>query len=282
MLSSDLRWALESHSPPRSGLSRRTPFWLWPNLLSLDAVVVVIYWQSLFIKSVHAPAHYAASLVLALTVWLIYTADRLLDSAQLQYAPRTERHRFSLEHRRPLVAAFCLAAGLTAFLLPFLQTDVMVWGACLAAVVAIYFLVVHFSPPLLRRFWPKEYVVGLIFASGAALPAWAAAQSGRTQMLLPVLLFAGLCTLNCLSIEAREARPKLSPAIIPFALALLAASLFGAMAGALDVRPLFCALAVAFISLAYLQAHAASLPPSVFRVLADLALLSPPLVWFLL
>ncbi len=60
------------HAPAR--------FWLWPNLLSLDAPVVAVLWQILFARCFQVPVDALAALLLLLTVWLIYAADRTLDA----------------------------------------------------------------------------------------------------------------------------------------------------------------------------------------------------------
>ena len=54
--------------------------WLWPNLLSLDAPIVALLWQILFARCFHARVETLPSVLLVLAVWLIYAADRTLDS----------------------------------------------------------------------------------------------------------------------------------------------------------------------------------------------------------
>ncbi len=57
-----------------------TRLWLWPNLLSLDAPIVAVLWQILFARCFQVPVDALAALLLLLTVWLIYAADRTLDA----------------------------------------------------------------------------------------------------------------------------------------------------------------------------------------------------------
>src|ERR1700704_1719121 len=69
-------------------------FWLWPNLLSLDAPVVAVLWQILFARCFQVPVDALAALLLLLTVWLIYAADRILDARRDEcHSPRHEFYR---------------------------------------------------------------------------------------------------------------------------------------------------------------------------------------------
>ena len=58
----------------------RTPWWLWPNLLSLDAPILAVLWQDFLSHRYAVPLRLPGRLALFLTVWAIYVADRLLDS----------------------------------------------------------------------------------------------------------------------------------------------------------------------------------------------------------
>ena len=56
-----------------------TPWWLWWNVLSLDAPMVAVAWALVFAKSASVVLPGAEVAALGLVVWLIYTVDRLLD-----------------------------------------------------------------------------------------------------------------------------------------------------------------------------------------------------------
>src|ERR1035437_3449758 len=73
---------------------RESPAWLWPNLLSLDAPVVAVLWQILFARCFQVPPDALAAILLLLTVWLIYAADRTLDAWKGEcHSPRHEFYR---------------------------------------------------------------------------------------------------------------------------------------------------------------------------------------------
>jgi hypothetical protein len=98
---------------------RRTPLWLLPNLLSLDAPLVAVAWLYLFARTWrvdYLPA--VAYVALGLAVWAVYIFDRLLDAglrgtgSDLLQA----RHRFHLAHKRAFFVTGMVAA-LTALVL---------------------------------------------------------------------------------------------------------------------------------------------------------------------
>ena len=66
----------------------KIPWYLWPNLLGLDAVAVSVVWLWCFAVSEGVPLENQILrpiyLVLGLVVWLVYTADRLLDALRMR------------------------------------------------------------------------------------------------------------------------------------------------------------------------------------------------------
>jgi hypothetical protein len=77
--------------------------------------------------------------------------------------------------------------------------DTLVFAASL-----LYFAIVHLPALSLQRWFPRELAVGFVFACATAIPAWSALGSPRAELVPPVILFAGLCSLNCIAIETWE------------------------------------------------------------------------------
>ena len=101
-------------------MSRR-PLWIWPNLLSLDAPLVALAWFWIF-KQVWLVRYHQPTLpwFLALAVWCIYVADRLMDSRgkRRESGSAPLRHRFHRQFRNPMKIAL-LAGCVGVFLLMF-------------------------------------------------------------------------------------------------------------------------------------------------------------------
>ncbi|HEX5412813.1 MAG TPA: hypothetical protein VFZ27_13265 [Terriglobia bacterium] len=186
-------------------VTESTPL-LWLTVLSLDAPAVAVLWQLLFAKSFQVRIGAGVTILLALVVWLIYVADRLLDAwkSPPDDAEAT-RHLFYRRHLWgflfPLGAGSALAAWLALT-----QLDVGTFGDGILIFlgVGIYLLIVHLVSPRRRWFVPKELLVGILFALGTCFPIWQG-MAERTAVLFPACaLFAGLCWMNCAVIEHAE------------------------------------------------------------------------------
>jgi hypothetical protein len=88
-------------------------FWLWPNFLSLDAPVVAVLWQVLLTRDLAVHVKPGEPLVLALCVWLVYVADRVLDALRpLKGDWEPEPKSFYRRHLR-IAGAACVRDGRT-------------------------------------------------------------------------------------------------------------------------------------------------------------------------
>jgi hypothetical protein len=243
---------------------RHLKFWLWPNLLSLDAPLVAVLWQLLFVRCFHAGVNLLAAAVLALAVWLIYVADRVLDA--WTHAADLPRHEFYRRHWRsvlPVWLGALAAAGWAVYTR--LPSPLMTRGLAVAVCVAVYFAIVH----LTRVRWPKEAAVAVVFALGASISAWDRLHGAAD--VATVVLFSCLCWINCAAIEQWERResgwPIGAAALGVAAIALLILSPHRPVLGAAE-----SASAFAFVAL---DLGSRRLSRDALRVLADVALLSP-------
>jgi len=242
--------------------------WLWPNLLSLDAPVVAVLWQILFARCFKVPADALAVVLLLATVWLIYAADRTLDAWRGDC--HSPRHEFYRRHWRELVPVWMTILGFTAWLTAArLPQGLFLNGLILLAAVGVYFTLVHAS--VLRTH--KEAAVGVLFALGASLVAWGKVKTPAD--VTTILLFSGLCWMNCIAIQKWEGE-KLdwSPSIAALVVACAAVALLYANRPVLGGAEL--ASAFGFLLLDRVRPR---LSADAVRVLADVALLSP--VFFL-
>ena len=249
------------------------PLWLWPNLLSLDAPLVAVLWQVLFARCLRASAKTLPAVLLVLAVWLIYVADRALDAWSGRGC--SPRHEFYRRRWRIVLPVWLAALGAGTWLaVTRLPPLLLERGVVLLAAVVLYFGAVHFAPESVRRAWPKEAVVGLLFALGASLEAWT--QIRTAADVATVLLFFCLCWINCAAIEKWESRGGLGWPVGAAALCVGAAAFLLLY----DHRPVLggaeMASALAFLAL---DRGRRRFSADALRVLADAALLSP--VFFL-
>ncbi len=268
--------------------------WLWPNLLSLDAPAIAVLWLHLFAVSGHVLIAPTISLVLALAVWLIYVADRLIDGLRSDDCSLlSARHRFYRSHRMifvsllPAVFAFICWASLE------LDSRTVVFGALLATAVVFYFALVHRAKVRWGSWLPKEAAVATVFGLGSFVPVWIHAHSATAPMAIALALFILICWLNIVLIEYSEwvrLRFRRSDAphtsTITAGKHLLPASLgVGIVASGLTQpalsrleNPVLAAITLSAVSLAALGSCWRHLSISAVRVLADAALFSPAVV----
>lgn len=84
---------------------RKVPWWLWPNVLSLDAPLVAVAWLWMFAKlwkvRYQDPAVYW---VLAGVVWVVYVVDRWRDARTKDEVELSERHEFHRRHGKLMLS----------------------------------------------------------------------------------------------------------------------------------------------------------------------------------
>lgn len=188
---------------PRSedvaGRRRDDRAFTWLNLVCLDAPLVAVAWQSLFAREFHVPLRFSARLVLFLTAWVIYLADRLADSFSVPPdAVLSARQKFCAAHRRWFILLFVLLSlANTVCVLLFIDRRTFFRGGIVSLFIVSYLAVNHFAVHLWRRIPVKEIAIGFFFALGVV-----AAVHGLDWQ--SVTAFGALCSLNCLSISVWE------------------------------------------------------------------------------
>lgn len=274
--------------PPAEAVTAYPPV-VWLNLLCLDAPIVAVSWQALFAFAFGARLNLALRVLLFLTAWLIYLADRFADTVKLPPgSPISLRHRFCREHMVgwwiAVVVIFVLDAGLA---LRTLDLQMLLLGGTLATVCVLYLFINHSLGGKWRPIPLKEKAIGVLFAAGTTLAVVGQLPGLTIAFGVAVILFAILCTYNCLSIAAWEREldsaqgktslltgwPGVARGLIPVGYGLA----IGAIGCALFWRfalPLWLSLAVSAFLLVRLNL-AERLPRDNRTALADLVLLTP-------
>jgi len=179
-------------------------------------------------------------------------------------------------------------AGLAlAELMPRLDAEAMRLYLGEGAVLAAWFLILHATRSARRL--PKEIAVGLFFSAATFIPTVARETALRLQLLPLAILFAALCSLNCLFIYAWEhegradatvnpphATTRLALAHLPelaIWIAIAAAAIAVADPARLKSIPAACALAAALLLV--LNRDRRRFSRTNLRATADLALLTP-------
>jgi hypothetical protein len=243
-------------------------WWLWPNVLALDAPVVAVVWQRFLAGACGVTVPAAASVVLGLVVWAIYLLDRRFDTAR----PESVQPRHNFARRNPsLVTAPALTAlSAATFVATALPSEYLKVGAVIASLIAGYFGLVHLTRAGLSL--AKEPLVGVLFAAGVSVPliasdvplvVWFPAATG----------FGLLCWLNCALIEQWETGAR-GLELLPTALAVAVL-----VSGSTLPVAVHIALGTSAALLMMFHSTRRRTGTKLARVLADVALLTPLLVW---
>jgi hypothetical protein len=272
------------------------PLALW-HLLSLDAPTVAVLWTCFIAAAHHIHLPISSTLAMAVAVWMLYAADRLMDARLLDANPTQHedleaRHYFHHRHRKTFLTGILLASIALAALLPRLEAKAIHLYLILGGLVSGYFILIHATSGTtaqqkVAHRLPKEIAVGLCFAAATFIPTVARRPDLRLPLFPSALLFATLCSLNCLFIYAWEhedhnanrpthtitrlALHNLPSLTILLALSSTALSLFDHHAP----QSIPCAIAISATFLLLLHNHRHTIARTTLRAAADLALATP-------
>lgn len=255
------------------------------HLLSLDAPTVAALWCWAFGRAARLWLAPWLPLALALGTWLFYVADRLLDARLSSAASLQERHRFHERHRRWFLGVAAPVALALAFLVSRMPRSLIASYCVLGALSLLYLVLVHLparASGRSLRYFPKEFVVALLFATASALPAWDEARRRTMGMprhhplLLLCPLFAALCWLNCVAIEDWE-KHRGGHRIRLLAVLTIAAS-SAALSELMSQPASSLAVAAGLSAALFLVLDRSRLTAARRRIAADLALLTPLLL----
>lgn len=162
------------------------------NLLSLDIVAGAVISAVFFSRLLEAPLLPYALIALALTVWIIYTADHLRDARHIGPDATSDRHAFHHRHFMTLMVAMLMALLADGVVIIFMRERILTAGLCLSAVVAVYLLLHRYLK------WAKEIIVAGLYTCGILLPSIAI--SPLTISLPYVILFAVFALLALINL----------------------------------------------------------------------------------
>lgn len=132
--------------------------------LSLDIVLGAIFFLSFLEKFYSVQLNGSVYFALASAVWLIYTADHLIDSKKV-IDPTSGRHRFHQKYHTSILFVGGIVLILALLNVYNLPEEIVQVGALLSAGCVGYLMLVFFF----KKLWVKEVLVALVYASGIFL-----------------------------------------------------------------------------------------------------------------
>ncbi|SIS60247.1 UbiA prenyltransferase family protein [Belliella pelovolcani] len=139
------------------------------NLLSLDVVLGALAGMYFFAHLLGVKLNQEVYLLLALTVWIIYTLDHLMDAKKAKGGPSSLRHAFHLQHKRGIQSFLILAFVFVVILLfwkkelHFLIKPGLILAFSLALVLGLVIMLKK------RLAFLKEFLIATFYVLGIAL-----------------------------------------------------------------------------------------------------------------
>ena len=179
---------------------------IWLNLVCLDAPIVAVLWLCLFARTFHLPVLPGNAVALFLTAWLIYLADRLADASVLKAElPRSLRQAFCLRHREIWISALLLIGGFDLYVIWRSVAAGTFFAGAVVGILALIYLALNHPRGLIWRSLPiKEVAIGLLFTAGTLVALLPVPAPSGGAFIACGLVFACLCSLNCISIASWE------------------------------------------------------------------------------
>lgn len=137
-------------------------------------------------------------ITLALTVWLLYTGDHMLDAWRHRKKVQREMHDFLLRHRRLVIYSLGVVAVVNFMLIiNLLEKQVFKYALILAGLVLLFYAMRHVFRKNRFLFVPGEFFVLLFYLAGTWLGPAAKVEGGFvTSQGLIALIFAGVLLMN--------------------------------------------------------------------------------------
>ncbi len=271
------------------------PIWLWPNLLGLDSPAVAVCWQLLFARVFDTAFPIVLHVILGLSVWCIYLADRLYDTIRTdESVAGTDRHIFTRRHFKPLAVALCLASVVNlGLIILFVPKNLIISGLITASLLGIYYAIRLKGGAKIASLIPREILCGMLFSLGCVITPHAYATPGTAdlQFWLSAALFGLVCSASCILISIWEREEDLAAS--DHSLATASPQIVRHIGAAITLIGV-CSLALAFYGPWKIRAAVAiaacaqgialhfddRLSKSTLRVLGDAVLLTPLIfVW---
>lgn len=269
----------------------RRPWWLYLNLLGLDAPLVAVIWLFLFAQTWRVDYHpWQAYAALGFAVWTFRITMKLLQGAM-----SSDKFSFPMVHRKSLKVA-AVITGFSAIILTVMNFPLSVYPYLLvgAVFVAGHFALTLFSSREENEIgYAKHAMGGVAFAFGTALTAHVYLPSlGLRECILSreFICFAVLCLLASSAMELWERTGK--PAAdgeagsmdeialsLPLTLLGAAALIFAVQDDLMTARPFYYGILTGAALLQVLNRTRGRFGLETLRVLTVLCLLAPGIIF---
>lgn len=138
--------------------------------LSFDIILGTIAIGYMATRILNVTANPYWWIILSLSVWVVYSADHIIDSYKNKGSGIIERHRYHYTHRKVIITAVVLLGlvGLTLSII-FLDRQILILGLILSIITIAYLILVYKLNKRKSIFLQKEFIIAAIYTSGIFL-----------------------------------------------------------------------------------------------------------------
>ena len=167
------------------------------NLLSIDVALGAVISAAFFGRILHVTLLPQGLVLLGVAVWLIYTADHLLDAWSMRETAISERHRYHQQNFVTILVIFAIISVVALGLVFAIRIQLITGGIMFSLFVITYLLVSRW----LKYF--KELAGSLLYTGGVMLPAWTLHNQPLTNHQVTLIVIFALIVLSNMLIFAR-------------------------------------------------------------------------------
>jgi 4-hydroxybenzoate polyprenyltransferase len=141
-------------------------FYSFLRLLSVDIVFGALCGSYFASKIFDVTPSFYFWITLVSTVWIIYTADHILDGIRTREKFVSETYQFHYRYKNLLILVCSTVAVITSLIVFFfLEKGIVIFGLCTLVLVMVYFLLNYIFH---KRHWffPKELIISALYTWG--------------------------------------------------------------------------------------------------------------------
>lgn len=164
-------------------------YYKYLSVLSIDIACGAMISSLFFARLFNVSLRTSGVIALGLTVWIIYTADHLMDAKAIKKKAISERHQFHQKHFQTLILIIIGAVLIDGIQLFYIRQALLENGILLTGIVVSYFIIIKFVKIV------KEFFVAMVYTAGVVLPSVSASFAPLSVEHWTFIIYFGLTAL---------------------------------------------------------------------------------------
>ncbi len=168
------------------------------HILSLDVVIGSLASAIMVSKVLQFDPGFAWWIVLPVSVWIVYSADHLLDGYRLKSLTQNQCHLFHYKNRKSIIILIVTFSMIVTFLvIRYLPIEILIFGIALGVFTLFYLILIHRKGIYAKIKLEKEFFISLIYTLGIwGGPIVLIEYHLTFPQLMILLIFLGIAFIN--------------------------------------------------------------------------------------